>query len=186
MPRSKLQLTTEEIDEEIAQHDYPDQEDAKTVDDVVATLDVINADIIEYLDLHEDAIDDGAHEIVYEDDESIVLATSGHFWREQSSAMDGIDDDILKMMITNLHHVAAQNRCEHELNVPETIVIAKPEATQQGEQHVLREIARRTDELGSVARAVDTFAVESHGWKQSQWAKITGRNESTVSRMTDN
>ena len=186
MPRSKLQLTTEEIEEKIAQHDYPDQENPKTVDDVVAALDAINVDIIEHLDLHEDAIDDGAHEIVYEDDESIVLATSGHFWREQSGVMDGIDDDILKMIVTNIHHVAAQNRCEHDLSVSETIVIAKPEATQQGEQHVFREIARRTDELGSVARAVDTFAVENHGWNQSQWAKITGRNDSTVSRTTDN
>jgi len=51
---------------------------------------------------------------------------------------------------------------------------------------MLREIARRTEEFGSVARAVDTLATETHGWSKGDWATITGRNPSTVTRTTDN
>ena len=186
MTRSNLSLTTAEIEDAIERHDDVDHPDANTVEDVVAALDAVNADIIEHLDLHEDAIDDGAHEVVHEDDESIVLADPGHFWTEQFEAIDGVGGDILQTIVINLHHVAARARCDHNWSVSQPVVIAKPEATQQGEQHVLREIARRTNELGSVARAVDTLAVETHGGRQSTWANVTGRNESTVSRTTDN
>lgn len=186
MPRSNLDLTTAEIEEAIERHDDTDHEDANTVDDVVAALNAVNDDIIEHLDLHEDAIDDGAHEIVHEDDDVIVLADSGHFWNEQFDAMDGFDDEILQTIVINLHHVAARNACEYSWSVSDPVVIAKPDVFAQGEQHVLREIARRTDELGSVARAVDTLAVETHGWSQSGWSNVTGRNESTISRMLDN
>jgi len=186
MSRSNLQLTTAEIEEAIERHDDVDHPDANTVEDVVDALDAINADIINHLDLHEDAIDDGAHEIVHEDKDVVVLADSGHFWNEQFDAMDGFDDEILQTIVINLHHVAARNACEHSWSVSDPVVIDKPAVFAQGEQHALREIARRTDELGSVARAVDTLATENHGLKQSVWANLTGRNESTVSRTTDN
>lgn len=185
MSRSNLDLTTAAIEEAIERHDDPDHEDANTVDDVVAALDAVNGDIIDHLDLHEDAIDDGAHEIVHEDGDVIVLADSGHFWTEQFDAME-IEDDILRTIIINLHHVAARNACDYSWSVSQPVVIDKPDEFGEGEQHVLREIARRTDELGSVARAVDTLATENHGWSQSMWANLTGRNESTVSRTTDN
>lgn len=187
MTRSTLDFTTAEIEDAIAQHDDPDHKDANTVDDVVAALNAINADIIDHLDLHEDPIDDSAHEVVHEDSEMIVLADlSGHFWNEQFKSMGGFEDDILQTLVISLHHTAARNVCDYNWSVSYPIVITKPDDTQQGEQHVLREIARRTDELGSVARAVDTLAVETHDIQQSTWANLTGREDSSVSRMLDN
>jgi len=179
-------VTDEEITSAIERNDDPDHPEAATVAEVRDTLAAINADTIAALDLHEDAIDEGAHEIVHEDAEKIVLADqSGHFWTEQFDAL-GINDDILRSIIISLHHTAARKECEHSWSTVAPVVIVKPQDTQQGEQHVLREIARRTDELGSVARAVDTLAVETHDWQQSMWANVTGRNDSVVSRTTNN
>lgn len=186
MARINLDLTTTDIEQAIDRHDDPDHEDSTTVEDVVAALNAINADIIQHLNFHEDPIDTDAHEIVHEDSDVIVLADlSGHFWPEQFNAMEGFEDDILQTIITSLHHTAARENCDSDWHSVYPVVVAKPDTMQQGEQHVLREIARRTDELGSVARAVDTLAVETHSWQQSAWATASGRADSTVSRMLD-
>jgi hypothetical protein len=184
---SELELTDAEIESAIEQHDDIDHPDAYTVDEIRETLDAINDDIIDYWDLHEDAIDDGAYEIVHEDKDVIVLAEGGHFWSEQFDGM-GISDEhgILSSIIVNLHHVAARNNCDYNWSVRTPVVVEKTDDFGAGEHHLLREIARRTDEFGSVARAVDTIATENHGWSKGSWARLTGRNPSTVSRMTDN
>jgi len=52
-------------------------------------------------------------------------------------------------------------------------------------EDLLDEIAHRTAELGSVARAVDTLATDEFGRSKSEWADETDRNPSTISRTTD-
>ena len=180
-------VTDGEIEERIEQHDDPDHEDAYTVEEIRDTLAAINADILDYWDEHQDAIDEGGYHIVHEDRDVIVLADSGHFWSTQFNAM-GIGDEhgILSSIIISLHHTAARKRCDYSWSASTPVVVRKTEEFRVGEQQVLREIARRTDELGSVARAVDTLATETHGWSKSDWARLTGRNPSTVTRMTDN
>jgi len=132
MQRSDLQLTTAEIEEAIERHDDPDHEDANTVEDVTNALAEINADIIEHIDLHRDAIEEGAHEVVHEDDDVIVLADPGHFWGEQFDAME-IDEEQLCTIVVNLHHVAARNVCDYNWSVSDPVVIAKTEAFEAAE-----------------------------------------------------
>lgn len=184
---SELELTDAEIESAIERHDDTDHPDAYTVEEVRETLDAINEDILRIWDLHEDAIDDGAYEVVHEDKDVIVLAEGGHFWNEQFDAMEiGDEHGILHSIIVNLHHVAARNNCEYNWSVSTPVVVEKTDDFGAGEHHTLREIARRTDEFGSVARAVDTIATETHGIQKSAWANLTGRNASTVTRTTDN
>lgn len=181
------ELTDAEIESAIEQHDDTDHPDAYSVEQVRDILDDINADIIDHWNLHQDAIDEGAYEIVHEDSDVIVLAESGHFWGEQFSAMEiGDEHGILQSIIKNLQHVAARNHCDYSWSTSSPVVVEKTDEFRAGEQNVLREVARRTEELGSVARAVDTLATETHGWSKSNWASLTGRNPSTVTRMTDN
>ncbi|MDS0258527.1 hypothetical protein NDI56_03765 [Haloarcula sp. S1CR25-12] len=180
--------STADVRTAINKHDDPDHEDAYTVDEVQATLAEINADIIDNLDLYEDAMDEGAHDVVYEDDDVLVLAdNTGQFWNEQLDVMD-IEDEhgIIDTLVSSLHHTMAREHCGHSWSTVDPVVIHKPDEFSGGEAHLLREIARRTDEYGSVARAVDTLATETHGWGKSNWASLTGRNPSTVTRTTDN
>ncbi|PHQ38247.1 hypothetical protein DJ69_12920 [Halorubrum persicum] len=182
-------VTDAEIEAAIAQKDDPDHEDAYTVEEIRDVLDKINGYIVNNWNLYQDAIDVDAQEIVHEDDGIMVLADhSGHFWNEQFNVMDLPDDEhgILQSIVVSLHHDAARANCDFSWSVVYPVVVEKPSAFRAGEQQVLREIARRTEEFGSVARAVDTLATETHGWNKSSWASLTGRNPSTVSRTTDN
>lgn len=173
---SLTNLTDTEIE---AHADHPDVSEA----DVREALSTVNSDILDYWSAHEDAVDDGAMEIVHEDRDSIVLADhSGHFWREQFDAV-GLDDGI-RNAILSLQHELARDRCDYSWSAVYPVVVFKTDEWQAGEEHALREIARRTQETGSVARAVDQFATEVHGWSKSAWARQTDRNVSTVSRMT--
>jgi len=178
-------ITHADIEAAIESNDDTDHPDAYTVDEVRETVDAINADILDHWDLHQDALDDGAYEIVHEDADVIVLAEGGHFWSEQFDAMQlGDEHGILQSIVVNLQHVAARNHCDHNWSTSTPVVVEKTDEFRAGEQNVLREIARRTDELGSVARAVDSLATETHGWGKSNWADLTGRNPSTVTRTT--
>jgi len=181
-------VTDSEIEAAINQYDDIDHEDAYDVGDVREMLTDINADALDHWELYEDAIDEGAHEIVYEDDGVLVLADhTGHLWDEQFEAV-GISDQVREpqAVIRSLHHTAARQYCDYSWSTSAPIVIEKSSGVQAGEGHTLHEIARRTDELGSVARAVDSLATETHGWSKSNWARLTGRNPSTVTRTTDN
>lgn len=181
------ELTNAEIEEAIERHDDTDHPDAYTVDEVRNVLNAINADIIDWWSEHQDAIDDGAYEIVHEDRDVIVLAESGHFWGEQFDAMDiGDERGILHSIVVNVHHIAARNHCNYSWAVSTPVVVEKTDDFRAGERNVLREVARRTEQFGSVARAVDSLATEVHGWDQGDWARLTDRNPSTVSRTTDN
>jgi hypothetical protein len=179
-------LSDDDIAESIASNDDPDHPDAATVDGVRNVLARINDDVLDYWGEHQDAIDDGALEVVHEDRDSIVLADhSGHFWSEQLDAVE-IQDRAKRSIIKALHHKRARARCDHSWSAVDPLVVRKTAAFRAGEQQVLREVARRTADLGSVARAVDTLATDTHGWSKTNWASLTGRNRSTVYRMTDN
>lgn len=177
-----------DVEAAIEQHDDPDHKDAYTVDAVQETLAAINANIIDNIDLYEDAMDDGAQEVVYEDSGVLVLADhTGQFWNEQLDAM-GIQDDhgIIDQIVSQVHHDMARKHCDYSWSAVDPAVIHKPDQFVAGESHMLREIARRTEKYGSVARAVDTIATDTHGWDKGNWATTTGRNPSTVTRTTDN
>jgi len=158
----------------IDRHDDPSHPDAYTVSEVREVLGRINADIIDHWDPHQDALDAGAYEIVHEDDEAIVLADGGGFWSEQFNAM-GIDDEngICYNIVVSLHHTAARTHCDYSWSGSTPVVVKKPDDFGAGEQHVLREVARRTKEYGSVSRAVDSLATDVHGWNEADWARLT-------------
>jgi len=179
-------LTDGQITESLEKHDDPDHPEGATLEEVRDVLARINDDVLDWWGEHQDAIDDGALEIVHEDRDSIVLADrSGHFWSEQFEAAD-IDDRPMQTVVTALHHKRARDRCDHSWSAVDPVVVRKTADFRAGEQQVVREVARRTAELGSVARAVDTLATETHAWSKSNWASLTDRNPSTVTRTTDN
>jgi hypothetical protein len=182
-------LSDEDIEAAIAKNDDPDHPDAATVEEVRDVLALINAGALNWWSEYQDGIDDGAHEIVHEDRNVIVLADhSGHLWTNEFHALeqDGEIKPTTRNIIKSLHHTMARQHCDHSWSVVSPVVVQKTADFRAGEQQVIREIARRTEEFGSVARAVDTLVTDEHGWSKSGWAKCTGRNPSTVSRMTDN
>lgn len=180
-------LTESDIQAAIKQQDDTDHPDAYTVEELFDVLSRINADIIDHWDLHQDALTEGVYEIVHEDDDVIVMAEGGHFWSEQFDGMQiGDEHGILISIVVNLQHVAARKHCDHSWSTSTPVVVRKTDDFRAGEQNVLREIARRTDEYGSVARGVDTLATEVYGWRKGDWADLSGRNPSTVTRTTDN
>lgn len=174
--------TDAEIENAIEKKDDLEHPDAATVDEVRSLLAAINADIVEWWNEHSDVIDDGGHEIVYEDSDTIVLADhTDHFWNEQFDALD-VDDEVLRGIISYLHHKAARGECDYSWSASYPVVVRKPASWQAGEGHVLREIARRTAVQGSASRGLDQYAVQAHGYSQRLWADLSARNESTVSR----
>jgi len=178
-------LSDADIEESIEKNDDPKHPEAATVDEVRDTLATINSDVLDWWSEHQDAIDDGAYEIVHEDRAVIVLADhSGHFWSEQLDAMD--IEGPLRNIITSLHHTLARQHCDYSWSAVDPVVVQKPAMFRAGEKHLLRTIARRTDELDGVSRAVDTLATDEFGWSKSSWAGLSGRHRSTVTRTTDN
>jgi len=178
-------LTDADIEESIEKKDDPEHPEAATVDEVRDTLATINSDVLDWWSQHQDAIDDGAHEIVHEGRNVIVLADqSGHFWSEQLDAI-GVKGP-LRSIIISLHHTLARQHCDYSWEAVAPVVIQKPAMFRAGEKHLLRKIARRTDEFDGVSRAVDTLATGEFGWSKSNWASLSGRHRSTVTRTTDN
>lgn len=176
------------IQDALEAHEDTEHPDAYSVDDIRKALGAINSDIVDHWDQYNDEIDDGAYEIIHEDRKKIVLADhTGHFWNEQLEVTPEVDPDeygILQKVILTVHHNLAQDIVTYSWSTAAPVVIYKRDRWEQGELHALCEIARRTKETGSVARAVDQYATKVHGWSKSQWAEQTGRNPSTVTRMT--
>lgn len=179
---------SESIQTAIEQHDDPDRPDAYAAEGVEEALDAINSDILDHWDLYQDTIDEEGYEIVYEDRAVIVLADhTGNFWNEQLDATEDVETDengILQRIIVQVHHDLARNHTDYSWSAVDPVVIEKTSHFGAGEVHILREIARRTDDEGSVARAVDQYATEVRGTKKSIWASLTGRNRSSVTRTT--
>lgn len=172
----------------IASNDYPNHPESHTVDEVADALEAINNDILANWGAYEDPIDEGAYEIVHEDSGIIVLAdNTGHFWREQFDATPGVEDNeqgILVDIVIQIHHQLARDHTDRSWSTTAPVVIEKSSQFQSGEEHVLREVARRTDHEGSVARAVDQLVTSVYGYQKSVWANLSGRNRSSVTRTT--
>lgn len=176
------------IEASIASNDDPDHPDAYTVEEVADALEAINNDILAHWGAYEDPIDEEGYEIVHEDSNVIVLADhTGHFWGEQFDATPGVEADeqgILVGIVVQVHHELARDHTDYSWSASNPVVVQKSSQFQAGEEHVIREIARRTKEKGSVARGVDQLVTTVHGYQKSVWAGLTGRNQSTVSRTT--
>jgi len=126
---------------------------------------------------------DEYHQLVYEDRDTLLYADeSGHELNEALNAA-GLDRDVRAEVLTAMHDLASE-KTDYEWSASDPLVVPKPNQFQAGEAHVLREIARRTTTEGSVARAVDQLVTEAYGWSKKEWADETGRNPSTVTRMT--
>jgi hypothetical protein len=166
----------------IEQHDDHDY----TVQEVLDALEIINDDLLQFWKQHEVAIDIDWAEIAHETREVIVLADhTGDFWSAKLDYTAGLHaDSILQAIIAQVHHEIAGHYTNRSWSGSVPVVIEKPSHFVAGEEHALHEIARRTQETGSVARAVDQYATEVYGIKKSDWATMTGRNRSTVSRTT--
>jgi hypothetical protein len=179
---------TDAIQTAIEQHDGTDHPESYTTQDVKSILDAINTDILEHWELYQDTIDERDYSVVHEDRDVMVLADhTGHFWNEQLEATETVETDqngILRRIIVQVHNAIARSYTDVSWSVSDPVVIEKTPSFQAGEVQILREIARRTEQEGSVARAVDQFATGVHGYSKSTWASLTGRNRSSVTRTT--
>lgn len=178
------------IEDAIAQHDDPDHPDALSIDDVRELLAHIQRDTEAVWGEWLDNIERGDSEIVGQTDDWLILDTGEH--DTVSRALETYTgpvtvDDIAEHVVSTVHHrVAEQAAPEHDWGVTYPRAVAKTDDYRAGERATMLEIAGRTAEYGSVARAVDSLATDEHGWGKSEWARLTDRNPSTVSRTTDN
>lgn len=179
-------LTNDEITAQIETEIEPDHPEAPSPGEIRTALRTLNNHILNNWFL-QDALNEGIYEIRHEDSEKIIIEHNGHLWNELFIDIgEYTANGLIHRIASSIHFEAATTHCGTNWPNGNPFVIVKPTAFKTGEQHVLRKIARRTEELGSVARAVDTLATETHDWNKSQWASLTDRNPSTVSRTTDN
>jgi len=180
-----VHVSDEDIEAAIKQHDDPDHPDATTVAEVREVLAELHARVTDTWDEFEDLIDDdGPVRIVAETDAVIVLGDGdGHLLGDDLNMMD-VDDDILRRVVSTVMHAVAKQHCGYDWSASSPFVVAKPPAWTAGSTHTIREIARhaRSLEGGRTAAALDQLAVEEMGYPQSVWARLTGRNPSSVSR----
>lgn len=175
-------LSDEDIQDAIDQNDS-----SATVAEIRDLLAQVNSDALEWWDEYQDGIDDGAHEIIADSADTVVLVDpSGHLWSNQFHALerDGEIEPNTRNVIKQLHHTLADQHVDRSWSTAPPVVVAKPTEFRAGEKHLLRKIARRTAEEGSVARGVDRLATEEYGWAKSNWATLSGRNPSSVTRTT--
>lgn len=175
IPRSTVERQIKNIET------HPDSDEAYTVERIEDALDKIQ-DIV--LDDWRDYQDD----VVYEDNEVLVMQDmSGHLWGILMSDA-GIDPDddagIMGDIIRLSHKAYAKSLTGDTYDHSEVVVWAKSDEWQRGEKHVIDEIAARTRDTGSVARAVDQYVVETQSMNKASWARRTDRNRSSVTRTT--
>lgn len=131
-----------------------------------------------------DFVDDDSTkpDLVVETDKYIVIAETDAYSSDEAAEKL----DLASHRVQNSMRKKAKQLTDYDWEVTSPYVIEKPPSYRAGERHLLRQIAERTDKFGSVARSVDTLAVERYGYSQSDWAEKSGRNRSTVSRTTNN
>lgn len=175
------QFTDEEIAEAIDQHDDLDYPEATTITEARTYLADVQQSLEDYWDHHMDAIDEGHMSVVYEDSEALVVADhSGHGWTEERDAL-GIDD-VTGKVLKSVHHKVAERLCDYSWQSSNPFVVAKPADWQTGEFHVERRVAHiATAADASEAAAMDYWSVEIKGRSQSEWARLVGKSQQTVS-----
>lgn len=96
-------------------------------------FDSMNQSITDNWELYLDAVNDGAHTIVHEDDDVIVLADhQGRFWREHAEIVLGIDypdcspsEHDLCSVIYSVQHVLAEKVSDHSWSQDVPAVVLK-------------------------------------------------------------
>lgn len=185
-------VSDEMIEAAIQSNDTPDSDESFTAAEIRRFLDDMQADFERDIGEFRDLIDDGAFEIVYETPAVLVLADTNNLFyadeveriaREVADLSDR-DMEILHSIISHVHHAAADDYVTRSFATSDPVVFTKSRGFRAGEWSTLDEIARRTEETGSVARAVDQLVTEVHGFSKTYWADRSGRNKSTVSRTT--
>jgi len=176
------QFRDEEIVEAIEQHDDPDHPDATTVADARTHLAEIQQSLEDYWMEHLDSIDDDHMSVVYEGSELLVLADhTGHGWNEKLDAA-AVHDKRTRAVLETVHHSAAERLCDYSWEVASPFVMSKPDDWQTGELHVERRVGQlATAADASEAAAMDYWSVEIKGRSQSQWARMVGKSQQTVS-----
>lgn len=175
-------FSDDEIVAAIEQHDDRDHPEATTVDEVRTSLAEIQRSFEHFWSEHLDSIDEAAESIVYEDDEVLVLADhTGHGWNEEKEAAK-LSNPVLGDILKSVHHKAAERRCDYSWQASDPFVISKRANWQLGELHVERRVAQlATAADASEAAAMDYWSVEIKGRSQSQWARMVGKSQQTVS-----
>lgn len=175
-------VTDDEIVAAIEQHDDPDHPEATTVSEARDHLNKIQESFEDYWSEHLDAIDEDHVSIVYEDDEAVVLADhTGHGWNEERFELD-LRNSIVGDVLNSVHHKAAERLCDYSWSASDPFVVAKPDGWRLGEFHVERRVAQiATSTEVSEAAAMDYWSVEIKGRSQSQWARMVGKSQQTVS-----
>lgn len=149
--------------------------------DVVSGLEALQSSLEAHWRDHLDAIDSSDVQVVHEDSTVMVLADhTGHGWQEERDALELGDER--GRIVQSVHYRAAKRLCEFSWESATPFVVVKPDAWRVGELHVERrvgQIARAADV--SEAAAMDYWSVEVQGRSQSEWARLVGKTQQTVS-----
>lgn len=130
---------------------------------------------------HLDAIDDDNKSVVYEADGVMVIAD--HTRKDWNDKLEELDIDLYyRKILKTVHHKAAERFCDYSWTASDPFVVWKNRTWQLGEFHVERRMAQlATAADASEAAAMDYWSVEIKGRSQSEWARMVGKSQQTVS-----
>lgn len=175
------EFTNGDIKAAIQQQDDPDHPDAVTVAEVREVLTEIQRDHELFWDDHMDVLEDGTYTLVAETRESIVLSVPFGESLYISIKEAGVDDEILRDVIVNVMHRAAERLTDYNWGTRDPLVIAKPAGTNAGERLAQATIEWAVSEGCTPSQALDWYMTEHGRYSQNQWAAKRGKDQSTVS-----
>ena len=164
----------------------PDHPDELSISKYRTLLADLQQQLVAGWDEYLDATLDDRASIVYEDREVVVLADHNNAdWNYELGELN-YETDVTAEVLKGIHHVVAGRLANYSWERSDPLVVAKTDGWQLGETHVEHRVAQiATDADVSEARAMDYYQVEIRGWTQSGWARVVGKDQSTVSQAID-
>lgn len=149
-----------------------------SVDEVRDILASVQRSFEAVWDLHMDAVEDGALELVHEGRNVLVFADhTGTMWGEEFEHGELEDVDIprgTRRAVVQLHHTEARAHTDYSWSTADPFVVRKPEDFEAGQRFVEAIINSLCDRGLSPGQAWAYYGVEIRGNSRNAWATRMG------------
>lgn len=183
------QDTTDHIDDatiesaltdELGVPDHPDDPDIETIRDALAWVQQSMAEV--WADWCSN-IEHNEAEVVYEDSDVIIFATSGDDVprRDLREYYDGDLHERTPDVVSRVHHKLARDRTDYDWGYAYPLVVRKPETWDAGQQYVDAVINSLQKRGLSPGQAWAYYGVEIKAESQSAWARRQDRTQQQIS-----
>lgn len=171
---SEISIGRSEMDEILLEYEI---EGVETVNDLEKKLENVNSNILNRWAEIQTKISIGEIDIIHEDDDCIVIKDNG----------DSIWGNSNSKMITLLHdvHKSIADKTLDTINLDDNgkvTYVHKTNAFKAGEQNMIYNISRFANEHETISTGIDRLITTRYNLNQTQWAEMTGRDQSTISR----